>query len=175
MKYSKRRTAPKGAEPDRTELKTVGRRALLKSAAGLATYAAFARAHGARLTDEAIFAHDHLSSGVLPIANVHDGKGSIDVKFFRFEQRAEPALLLIYDIPPGASEGVHTHRPGDKIEGSFDEFYYVIEGEGIMQIEGQLLSIAQGDHVFTPNGVAHGVENTARNHLKIFLTAIRRG
>jgi oxalate decarboxylase/phosphoglucose isomerase-like protein (cupin superfamily) len=107
--------------------------------------------------------------------SVHDGKGTIDIKaFFRAEGHAKPALLLIYSIPPGASEGVHTHRPGDKKMGSFDEFYYIIEGRGTMDIAGQRVPVIAGDHVFTPNEVAHGIENTSDALLRVYLVAMTR-
>ena len=109
------------------------------------------------------------------VPNVHSGKGAIDIKFFFRQQRhSAPALLLIYSIPPGASEGVHTHRSGDTKEGSFDEFYYILEGRGVMEIDGKPVPVSAGDHVFTPNGVAHGIENNSDAPLKVYLTAIRR-
>ena len=108
--------------------------------------------------------------------HVHEGKGAIDVKFFfRGEKAAEPALFLIYTIPPGASEGVHVHKPGDAELGSFDEFYYIICGSGEMEIEGERVPVKAGDHVLTPNGVSHGIENTsADGDLKVYLLAMIR-
>jgi oxalate decarboxylase/phosphoglucose isomerase-like protein (cupin superfamily) len=106
-------------------------------------------------------------------AQLHEGKGVIDVKFFfRQGKFAKPALLLTYAIPPGASEGVHTHRPGDTKMGSFDEFYYIISGNGEMQIAGNRIPVAAGDHVFTPNEVAHAIENTSESDV---LKSISRG
>lgn len=109
---------------------------------------------------------------------VHEGKGEIEVKFFfrdSDDMPSNPAILLLYDIPPGASEGVHTHNFGDVQQGSFDEFYYILAGKGEMQIAGQRVAVAPGDHIFTPNGVAHGIENTAaEGNLKVYLVAMRR-
>src|SRR5215831_14704372 len=103
-------------------------------------------------------------------------KGAINVKFFfREEGFPNPARILIYTIPPGASEGVHIHMPGDAKSGSFDEFYYVISGSGEMEIEGEKVPVTAGDHVFAPNGVAHGIENTSANgDLKVYLLAVMR-
>ena len=121
------------------------------------------------------FLKDHDRVNVLR-CSLYKGKGAIDVKFFfRDEGAPNPARLLIYTIPPGASEGVHVHRSGDAKFGSFDEFYYVISGSGEMDIEGEKVLINAGDHVFTPNGVAHGIENTsADGDLKVYLVAIMR-
>lgn len=105
---------------------------------------------------------------------VHEGRGVIGVKYV-FENASAPALLITYTLPPGASEGLHTHRLGDAQLGSYDEFYYVIAGTGQMQIADQTIAIAAGDHVFVPNGVERGIENTApAGDLKVYLVAIMR-
>jgi hypothetical protein len=66
---------------------------------------------------------------------------------FRKEKFAHPALLLTYSIPPGASEGVHTHSSSDTKEGSFDEFYYIISGSSEMQIADQRIPATACDPV----------------------------
>jgi mannose-6-phosphate isomerase-like protein (cupin superfamily) len=107
--------------------------------------------------------------------HVYGGKGAIDIRFFfRTAGHPQPALLMTYNIPPGASEGVHTHRPGDTEVGSFDEFYYILEGEGEMQVAGETLLVKAGDHVFMPNGVAHGIENTSTTVLRVYIVAMIR-
>ncbi|HZF16098.1 MAG TPA: hypothetical protein VE046_09175 [Steroidobacteraceae bacterium] len=46
---------------------------------------------------------------------LHGGKGTVGVKWiFGRQGYARPAQLYTYDIPPGASEGVHTHARGDR-------------------------------------------------------------
>src|SRR3546814_18224101 len=67
----------------------------------------------------------------------HEGLGSIDVRLFDFGNAASPANFLVYDIPVGASEGVHLHNLTDPKLGAFDEFYYIIEGRGKMTIDGE--------------------------------------
>jgi mannose-6-phosphate isomerase-like protein (cupin superfamily) len=59
--------------------------------------------------------------------------------------------------------------------GQSDEFYYVISGSGEMEIDGEKVPVTAGDHIFTPNGVAHGIENTtAEGDLKVYLLAVKR-
>lgn len=112
---------------------------------------------------------------VIARPHVYDGDGTISMRYFRFDQAPHPANFVVYDMPPGSSEGVHAHRPGDAGPGPFDEYYYVIEGEGEMEIEGSVVPIKAGDHVHTPLGVAHGVRNTMPDrNLRIFLTFISR-
>ncbi len=106
---------------------------------------------------------------------IHAGLGSIDVRMFDFGRAPAPANFLIYDIPVGASEGVHLHDLTDPELGAFDEYYYVLEGRGKMMIDGEPIIVNAGDHVHTPLDVAHGIENIDPNHrLKVFLTYIDR-
>lgn len=175
----------------------MGRRNVLLSAAGAASLAYFRKVHGmeeARLpgavnarSSEDLgatttakrsvgFVKDHDLSEVSRSAHLHEGKGAIDVKYFFWEEKASrPALILIYTIPPGASEGVHVHKPGNEKLGSFDEFYYILSGSGAMEIDGEKVPVKSGDHVFTPNGVPHGIENTSvEGDLKVYLLAMIR-
>jgi mannose-6-phosphate isomerase-like protein (cupin superfamily) len=158
------------------------RRAVLLSAgaASVASVGLFSRAHGLappeRESPRDTFRNDPDHSGLTHFVGVHEGKGAIDIKFFFRDDRASnPALLLIYNIPPGASEGVHTHHRGDTVMGSFDEFYYILSGSGEMEIEGKRVPVTAGDHIFTPNGISHGIENTSpEGDLKVYLVAMRR-
>ena len=75
-------------------------------------------------------------TGVVRYPAVHGGNGSIDITDLLREEDG-PLLLLIYDMPPGASEGVHAHKVGDPVEGSYDEFYYIVSGRGVMEIDGE--------------------------------------
>lgn len=106
---------------------------------------------------------------------VHEGKGTISVRYFPFDNYPSPAHFVIYDIPPGASEGVHTHHLGDTVLGPYDEYYYIIAGQGEMQIDGTVVPVKAGDHVHTPLSVAHGISNImSKESLKVYLTFITR-
>lgn len=121
------------------------------------------------------FQKDAEREGMRAYARVHQGKGNTGVKVFRFDRAPAPANFLVYDFPPGASEGVHVHRLGDRKLGSFDEFYYIVSGTGQMEIDGRVVPVKAGDHIFTPLDVFHGIENTStRDPLKVFLTYIER-
>lgn len=121
------------------------------------------------------FMKDAEHEGMRNYERIHEGHGSTGVKFFRFDRAPAPANFLIYDFPPGSSEGVHVHRLGDQKLGPFDEYYYIVSGSGRMEIDGQVVPVQAGDHVFTPLDVHHGIENTsAAENLKVFLTFIER-
>lgn len=107
-------------------------------------------------------------------ANVHEGLGTVGMRVFDFKGAAAPANFLIYEIPPGCSEGVHVHSPSDPQLGAFDEYYYIIEGAGRMPIGDEIVAVSAGDHIHTPMEVIHGIENTGTEMLRVFLTYIDR-
>src|SRR3546814_12219874 len=79
-----------------------------------------------------------------------EGLGAIDGRLFDFGGAPAPAAFLIYDIPVGASEGVHLHNLTDPKLGAFDEYYYILEGRGKMTINGEAIAVTAGDHVHAP-------------------------
>jgi len=107
------------------------------------------------------------------LTNLYGGDGTISARYFRFDQSPAPANFVIFDIPPGASEGVHAHPLSGP--NAYDEYYYVIDGEGEMTIGSDRVAIRTGDHVHAPLDVAHGVRNSGQDKsLRIFLTYILR-
>jgi mannose-6-phosphate isomerase-like protein (cupin superfamily) len=151
----------------------IDRRTLLL--AGGVTAALEALFHAAAASNAAGVERAAAGTGVVP-RRMHGGRGIIDVRwFFESHRPARPALLLEYDIPPGASEGVHTHAVGSA-EGAWDEFYYIAAGSGRMSVGGETMEVAAGDTVHTPLGVPHGIENTSGDaRLRVFLVAVDRG
>lgn len=131
---------------------------------------------GAKAVIKSGYTKEHETDGMSEIANIHYGKGIGRAKIFDFDDAAWPAHFMIYELPPGASEGVHTHFLDDRNgEGSFDEYYYIISGQGQMAIDDEIVAVAAGDHVHTPLEVAHGIENThSSEDLRVFLTFIER-
>jgi quercetin dioxygenase-like cupin family protein len=110
-----------------------------------------------------------------PYPPLHEGDGTVSLRYFRFDNTPAPANFVVYDMPPGSSEGVHTHQLGDSVLGSYDEYYYIVEGQGEMEIDGEIVLVKAGDHVHTPLGVAHGIRNTQKERsLRVFLTFITR-
>jgi Cupin domain len=123
------------------------------------------------------FTKEAEADGMVEIVGIHAGKGKGRARLFGFGGASAPAQFMIYDLPPGASEGVHVHFLDDRNkEGPFDEYYYVMSGQGQMEIDGKIVAVAKGDHVHTPLEVAHGIENThPTENLRVFLTFIDHG
>jgi mannose-6-phosphate isomerase-like protein (cupin superfamily) len=122
------------------------------------------------------FAKDTEVGSMRRFEAIHAGKGSVNIKRFGFDGLSARANFIIYDIPPGASEGVHVHHLDNRNnEGPFDEYYYIVSGQGQMRIGDVIVPVAAGDNVHTPLDVPHGIENThAEEHLKVRLTFITR-
>lgn len=123
------------------------------------------------------FTKDSEADGMFEVKGIHQGKGQGKIKFFWFDGASAPAYFLIYELAPGGSEGTHVHFLDNRNdEGSFDEYYYVVSGRGQMEIDGEIVPVAAGDHVHTPLEVSHGIENTHPSEpLRVFLTFIKRG
>ncbi|MDT9600774.1 cupin domain-containing protein [Sphingosinicella rhizophila] len=173
----------KTSDPKRDSLGEVTRRSVVAGGGtvcfALLSEQALAATDAADVKTPAMFTFtkDSEAQGMAEYQGIHEGKGAGRVKFFRFEGAPAPANFIIYDLPPGSSEGVHVHFLDDRNgEGSFDEYYYIVSGRGQMEIDGEIVPVAAGDHVHTPLEVAHGIENTdATDNLKVFLTFIKRG
>ena len=130
-----------------------------------------------RAKSKAVFTKEVEADGMVEVAGIHQGKGTGKARLFRFAGESSPAYFMIYELPPGASEGVHVHFLDNRNnEGSFDEYYFIMSGQGQMEIDGEIVAVTKGDHVHTPLEVAHGVENTHPSEpLRVFLTFIQRG
>jgi len=63
-----------------------------------------------------------------PYSHLHGGAGTVSLQYFRFNNTPALANFVVYDMPPGSSEGVRTHVLGNAMLGSYDEYYYIVEG-----------------------------------------------
>jgi len=104
------------------------------------------------------------------------GPGSVTVRHFRFEGKGTPARFLILEIPPGAAEGVHTHFADDRNGiGAYDEFYYIISGQGLATLGDETLAVTTGDYWHAPLDLPRGLANTDPvEPLKVHLTVVLR-
>ena len=63
-------------------------------------------------------------------------------------------------VPPGKSTTIHRHRWSEEI-------YYFLDGEGVMRLGEERLSVRAGDTVCIPKGVPHQLENTGLAPLRV--------
>ena len=62
-------------------------------------------------------------------------------------------------VPPGGETQRHYHRDAEEI-------YYVIEGEGDMELDGERAPVSPGDAVLIPPGAWHQVRSTGVGELR---------
>jgi quercetin dioxygenase-like cupin family protein len=107
--------------------------------------------------------------------SMYGAPGPVGVAYYDFGAAPAPAAFVVFDLPPGTGEGVHTHRIGDAPPGPFDEYYYVIAGQGEMTVEGEPVALHAGDMLRIPPGIAHGLRNTSgEQSLRVFLCFISK-
>lgn len=66
------------------------------------------------------------------------------------------------ELPPGGRLALHRHQPA--------ETYYVVEGEGVITLDGTEHTVRPGSAVYIPAGAEHGVHNTGSTPLRVFYT-----
>ena len=105
------------------------------------------------------------TADVIDTHAVHEGDGVITRRRFFRDATRLPVKVEIWELPPGASEGSHIHDGDDELE----EFYYFIEGQGVMWMDGREQPVRPGDAVMAPPGTDHGFRNTGDETLKLLL------
>lgn len=69
-------------------------------------------------------------------------------------------------LTPGSSIGLHTHSGNEEI-------YYVVEGRGLMTINGETAEMGPGDACLTKDGDSHTFKNIGDGDLKIVVVAAK--
>jgi mannose-6-phosphate isomerase-like protein (cupin superfamily) len=110
----------------------------------------------------------HLDKKLLkPIPNYRGGQGTVqyrralDGDVFLTNWAYVDHLL----IPPGASEGQHYHK-------GVEEIYYVLNGNGQVQVNGESAAIHKGDGIPIRFNEAHSVVNNGSADLELMIVGI---
>jgi mannose-6-phosphate isomerase-like protein (cupin superfamily) len=110
--------------------------------------------------------HDEMRREPLP--ECHGGEGALDwTTVLDSADVAGRQLNFIHDdiIPPGASIGVHRHEDDE-------EYYYIVEGEGVMTLDGERYEVGPGDITAVYPGGEHGLENTSDAPMRILVVSV---
>ncbi len=67
----------------------------------------------------------------------------------------------VAELQPGATADFHTHRHAPP------EVYYVLAGEGVVEIDGTDHPVRPGSAVFVPGHAVHGARNSGHETLRI--------
>jgi quercetin dioxygenase-like cupin family protein len=69
-------------------------------------------------------------------------------------------LVGLNCFEPGQFHALHSHAGMDKV-------YQVVEGEGVILLDGRELPIKAGELVVAPDGVPHGIRNNSGGRLLV--------
>jgi mannose-6-phosphate isomerase-like protein (cupin superfamily) len=71
--------------------------------------------------------------------------------------------ITIVDMEPGGRQHVHSHEP--------EQMYYIMEGSGLMTVDGEQQQVGAGDCIFFSSFSSHGLENTGGTVLRYLSAA----
>ena len=103
------------------------------------------------------------------IAPCHDGEGLVKMaSIYKKEDFSTPLQFIHYTVlPPKTSIGLHKH-------GNNEEVYIIIEGSGIMEVDGEKTPVSEGDTILNRPLGSHALYNTSDdNELKILVFEVR--
>ncbi|SDD32143.1 Cupin domain-containing protein [Paenibacillus sp. UNCCL117] len=94
----------------------------------------------------------------------HRGKGLVHgVRLFDNNDYDSPLRFMYYtEIPPGASIGYHKH-------GQDEEVYVILEGRGLMTVNGETREVGAGDVILNKPGWSHGLENAFDETMRLLI------
>lgn len=95
------------------------------------------------------------------------GKGVAVFQFLVEPERlkGEAKMFNIVELPPGASLGWHGHTDNF-------ELYYILEGEALVNDNGEESTVHPGDLIYTADGAHHSIENVSNQTMKMIATVI---
>lgn len=95
---------------------------------------------------------------------IHEGKGLCrHSTVYAEEEMDAPVRFINYTvIPPAASFGLHRH-------GNDNEFYVILNGEGVYQQDGTETKVKKGDIIMNAPFSAHGIENTGDGDMEVLV------
>ena len=100
----------------------------------------------------------------------HDGEGMIKfVNLFNKEEFNSALQFIHYAVlPPKTSIGLHTH-------GDDEEVYIILEGTGVMEVDGEKANVGKGDTIINKPFGTHALYNTSESELKILVFEVKNG
>jgi quercetin dioxygenase-like cupin family protein len=101
------------------------------------------------------------SAGALPVSAVPRTRLQLSKPLVMPETAgAQHIDYRISMYQPMAYVQLHRHKVQEQV-------YHVLEGEGLMQIDGNESVVRRGDYIFLPPGVDHAISNTGLTDLII--------
>lgn len=94
--------------------------------------------------------------------------GEREISFARVLERASGPLRFVdlAVLAPGADIGFHTHADDN------EELYVVVEGRGLMSLDGDRFEVQPGDVILNRAGGSHGLKNIGGSELRIVVIEV---
>lgn len=101
------------------------------------------------------------------LEHCHDGKGVLNhISLFGSCDFTTNIEFINYTILlPGTSIGEHKH-------GNDEELYIILEGTGLMNVDGETRLVNAGDIIVNKPFGTHGLENNSERDLKILVIGV---
>ena len=98
----------------------------------------------------------------------HAGKGTVrNALVYGDADFSTNLRFVIYsELKPGTSIGYHTHENNEEV-------YVILEGRGVMTINGEAHEVSTGDVILNKPYGSHGLENTSDDILKILVFEVQ--
>lgn len=87
---------------------------------------------------------------------LHGGAAPMRMQWYFREDTRLPVAVQSWQLPPGASEGMHAHEDDAPLE----ELYVLVSGHAVMRVDDATHEMAAGDAVLAPAGSHHDLRNT---------------
>jgi uncharacterized cupin superfamily protein len=107
---------------------------------------------------------NYLSANLLDETNCHGGNGTLqNISLFKDNYFATGLRFINYAVLlPNTTIGVHRH-------GNDEEVYVILEGSGVMFVDGETKDVKVGDVIVNKTYGVHGLENNSSKDLKILV------
>ncbi len=101
--------------------------------------------------------------------NCHGGKGTLKQAEVFIKDDFATNIRFIYSstLPPNTSIGLHKH-------GDNEELYIILEGDGVMTVDGRRQDVHAGDVILNKPFGTHGLENNSDKELKILVLEVTK-
>jgi quercetin dioxygenase-like cupin family protein len=114
-------------------------------------------AHGREAQVKALF-----SPSAGRVLSAHPRFAGVRIAVLVSSKESAAVGVSVLEIEPGTVVPVHTHDP------QIDSIY-VVSGAGEALLNGDWKHVSEGDHLFIPPGIEHGVRNTGDRPLTLFV------
>ena len=96
----------------------------------------------------------------------HDGVGTVEAVRVLDRGRVNGCRFVdLTIVHPGSSIGVHTH-------GEDEELYVVIDGRGIMNVDGVRFEVQAGDVILNPSHGTHELRNEGAEPIRMVVVDV---